>query len=106
MVVANELLDYAKKSGKECFVFKVGFEKACDSVCWDFLDYMLGRFGFHERWKGWIRACVFSGSLSVSVNGSPTEQVNIRKGLKQGDPLAPFLFLLVANGYDESCSGE
>lgn len=46
----------------------------------------------------WIRACVFSGSLSVLINGNLTEEINIQHSLKQGDPLAPFLFLLVAEG--------
>lgn len=56
------------------------------------------KFGFGDRWCNWIRACVFNGNLSVLVNGSPTEQVNIQRGMKQGDPLAPFLFLLVVEG--------
>jgi hypothetical protein len=76
----------------------VDFEKAYDSVEWSFLDYMLRRFGFCEKWIDWIRACVFSGNMSVLVNGSPTEEINIQRGLKQGDPLAPFLFLIVAEG--------
>ncbi|PNX64989.1 ribonuclease H, partial [Trifolium pratense] len=59
---------------------------------------MLWRFGFDDKWRSWIRACVFAGSLSVLVNGSPTEQIDISKGLKQGDPLAPFLFNLVSEG--------
>lgn len=64
-------------------------------MSWNFLDYMLGRFGFNDKWRSWIRSCVFSGQLLVLVNGRPTEEVNIQRGLKQGDPLAPFLFLLV-----------
>jgi hypothetical protein len=59
---------------------------------------MLDRFGFCSKWKDWIRACVFAGSMSVLVNGSPSEEINIQRGLKQGGPLAPFLFLLVAEG--------
>lgn len=50
VVVINEVVDWAKKKGKECIIFKVDFEKAYDSVSWSFLEYMLGRFGFAERW--------------------------------------------------------
>lgn len=88
MVVINEMVDLAKKRGKECIIFKVDFEKAYDSVSWDFLEYILSRFGFTARWIAWIRACVFSGKLSVLVNGSPTMEVDIHGGLKQGDSLA------------------
>jgi hypothetical protein len=98
VLVINEVVDWVKKAKKKCLIFKVDFVKAYDSVSWSFLDYMLRRFGFDDKWRSWIRACVFAGSLSVLVNSCPTEQVDISKGLKQGDPLAPFLFVLVAEG--------
>jgi hypothetical protein len=94
--MVNEVVDFAKKSGKECLIFKVDFEKAYDSVDWSFLDYMLMRFGFGDKWRGWMKACICSGSMSVLVNGCATEEICIRRGLKQGYPLAPLLFLLVA----------
>ncbi|GAU34179.1 hypothetical protein TSUD_162800 [Trifolium subterraneum] len=99
VVVVNEVVDLAKRSGKECLIFKVDFEKAYDSVDWSFLEYMLKRFGFCEVWIGWMKACIFGGNLSVLVNGCPMGEINIQRGLKQGDPLAPFLFLLVAEGF-------
>jgi hypothetical protein len=98
VMVVNEVVELAKKAGIDCLIFKVDFEKAYDSVDWSFLEYMLHQFGFCPKWIGWIKACVFGGSLSVLVNGSPTNEINIQRGLKQGDPLAPFLFLLVAEG--------
>ncbi|GAU38711.1 hypothetical protein TSUD_396390 [Trifolium subterraneum] len=46
---------------------------------------MLVRFGFGVKWRSWIRACVFSGNLSVLVNGSPTEEINIQRGFRVGN---------------------
>ncbi|GAU45708.1 hypothetical protein TSUD_86840 [Trifolium subterraneum] len=98
VVVVNELVDLAKCTKKKCVIFKVDFDKAYDSVSWSFLDYMLKRIGFGVKWRAWMKACVCCGKLSVLVNGSPTEEVNMSRGLKQGDPLAPSLFLLVSEG--------
>lgn len=68
------------------------FEKAYDSVEWSFLEYMMGRVGMCPKWVAWMKACVCGGSMSILVNGTPMEEINIQRGLKQGDPLAPFLF--------------
>ena len=59
---------------------------------------MLQRMGFGNTRIKWIRSCLESSSISILVNGSPTEQFQPAKGLRQGDPLAPSLFLIVAEG--------
>lgn len=76
-------------------LFKVDFAKAYDSVRWDYLDDVLRSFGFGSKWRSWISGSLNSGMASILVNGSPTSEFPFHCGLKQGDPLAPFLFILV-----------
>jgi len=73
---------------KDCLIIKVDFKKAYDLVDWGFLKYMLRRM-----------SCVFWESMYILVNGSPRTEINIQRGLKQMDLLAPFLFLLVAEDF-------
>lgn len=56
---------------------------------------MLANFGFGEKWISWIQECVSTATISLLVNGYPTKEFNPQKGLKQGDPLLPFLFNMV-----------
>ena len=93
VLITNEVLEDYKRKRKQCIFFKVDYEKAYNSVKWDFIYYMLRRLGFCDRWIRWIKGCLESASVSILVNGSPTKEFFPRKGLRQGDPLAPFLFL-------------
>ncbi|GKD38865.1 RNA-directed DNA polymerase, eukaryota, partial [Tanacetum coccineum] len=93
--ILNEVLQWCIKKKKKTLIFKVDFEKAFDSVRWDFLDDVLKKFGFGNKWCNWIQSCLSSLRGSILVNGSPTNEFQFYKGLKQGDPLSPFLFILV-----------
>ena len=54
--------------------------------------------GFESRWRSWIRSCLHSACTSILINGSPTHEFSRGRGLYQGDPLSPFLFILVMEG--------
>lgn len=58
--------------------------------------------GFGWKWRSWIKACLISGSSSVLVNGSPSLEFPLQRGLRQGDPIAPFLFTLVMEGLNSA----
>ena len=81
-------------------VFKIEFEKAYDHVNWNFVDEVLERKGFKDRWRRWIRGCLSSVKFSVLVNGFEGN-LGASRGLRQGDPLFPFLFTMVVD-----CSGR
>ncbi|KAJ9562034.1 hypothetical protein OSB04_007194 [Centaurea solstitialis] len=98
ILVANETISYLKSSRKKGLIFKVDFEKAYDSVSWEFLLDLLEQMGFGRKWRKWVGTCLKSSRISILVNGSPTEEFSMEKGIRQGDPMAPFLFLVVAKG--------
>lgn len=85
-------------------IFTVDFEKAFDSARWDYLDDVLKSFGFSDKWQSWISCCLVSAMGFVFINDSPTSEFQFQKGLKQGDPLSSFLFILVMESLHLSLS--
>jgi len=74
------------------------YEKAHDSISWDFHYYMISRLGLCNRLIRWIMECLKSSTISILINGSLTKQFNPTRGLRQDDPIIPFLFLNVVQG--------
>ena len=59
---------------------------------------MLMRMGFCDRWRKWINGCLSTATISILINGSPSKEFAPKRGLRQGDPLAPLLFNIVVEG--------
>ena len=102
VLVAYETLHAmnCKKSGKKgSLALKLDVSKAYDRVEWEFLKGIMVRLGFPMIWIERVMCCVSTASFSVCINGKTYGNIIPSRGLRQGDPLSSYLFLLCTEGF-------
>jgi hypothetical protein len=97
VVMLHETIHELHRKKMSGVILKLDFEKAYDKVNWDFLQQTLRIKGFSGKWCHWINQIVSKGSVGVKVNDNVGQYFQTKKDLRQGDPLSPMLFNLVAD---------
>jgi exonuclease III len=96
ILLTSETMAWAEETGQSLIFLKLDFSKAYDMVDWGFLFRAMSEFGFPAEFIEWTKLLFLGATASVKINGSPSPAFAIERGVRQGCPLAPYLFLIVA----------
>ncbi|KAL9679417.1 hypothetical protein QQ045_017277 [Rhodiola kirilowii] len=92
------LLGYSRRNINERLAWKIDLRKAYDTIDWKFLTTMLENLKFPSKFIAWMVMCVQSTSYSIMINGEMVDFFEGKRGLRQDDPLSPFLFIIAMEG--------
>lgn len=93
MVENIHLAQSRKRTAPRC-TMKVDIQKAYNTISWEFMEKALRAFGFPNKFVMWIMECVTAPSYSLKVNGETFGFFKGRRGIRQGDPISPFLYVI------------
>ncbi|GJZ74268.1 RNA-directed DNA polymerase, eukaryota, reverse transcriptase zinc-binding domain protein [Tanacetum coccineum] len=100
LIVQELLKGYNRKSGSRRSAMKIDLQKAYDSISWDIIKDVLSAVGFHDTMISWIMSYITTTKFSICVNGEIKGYFNGGRGLRQRDPISPYLFTLVMEDFN------
>lgn len=91
---AQHILHISHQQNIPLAIFKADIQKAFDTLIWEFLLKVMTNIGFPSQWTNWIENAVLKGTSQTIINGLLGKNLTLRRGVRQGDPLSPFLSIL------------
>lgn len=95
VIIAQEAIHTLQSTNRPGMIIKLDITKAYDSVDWRVLCKTLQAFGFDKHWINWVFECISTPKFSILVNGNPTGFSSSSRGIRQGYPLSPFLYIIM-----------
>jgi hypothetical protein len=98
VIMANEVIHSLKSSKTPGMLIKLNLSNSFDRLSWQYLRSVLESFGFDKLWVNWVLKLTSSAFFSILVNWTPSQPFHSTRGIIQGDPLSPFLLVLMVEG--------